>query len=43
VHQVLQETGHSCSETYDMIQKAFGNEAAGRTQVKEWFRQFKEG
>jgi hypothetical protein len=26
-----------------MIQKAFGNEAMGCTQVKEWFRQFKDG
>jgi hypothetical protein len=26
-----------------MIQKTFGNEAMGRMQVKEWFRQLKEG
>ena len=26
-----------------MIQKAFGNGAMGRTQVKEWCRRFKEG
>jgi len=26
-----------------MIQKAFGNEAMGHIQVKEWFRLFKEG
>jgi len=32
--------GHSCSETYDMVQKAFGNEAMGYTQVKEWFWQY---
>jgi transposase len=38
-----QKLGHSCSETYDMIQEAFGNEAMGLTQVKEWFRRFKEG
>lgn len=38
-----QKPGHSCSETYDMIHKAFGNEALGHTQAKEWFRQFKEG
>jgi hypothetical protein len=38
-----QKLGHSCSETYNMIQKAFGNKAMGHTQVKEWFKQFKEG
>jgi len=38
-----QKLGHSCSETYNMIQKAFGNDTMGRTQVKEWFRWFKEG
>jgi transposase len=35
--------GHSCSETYDMIQKNFGNGAMGHKQVKEWFRRFKAG
>ena len=35
MHEVL-------PETYDMIQKTFGNEAAGRTQIKAWFRWFKE-
>ena len=38
-----QKLGHSCSENYDMIQKAFGNKAMGRTRIKEWFKQFKEG
>jgi hypothetical protein len=38
-----QKLGHSCSETYDMIQKAFGNDTMGHTQVEEWFRWFKEG
>jgi len=38
-----QKHGHSCSETYGMIHKAFGNESLGHTQVEEWFRQFKEG
>jgi hypothetical protein len=38
-----QKFGHSCSETYDTIQKAFGKEATGHMQVKEWFRWFKEG
>ena len=35
--------GHLWSETYDMIQKAYGNKAIGLTQVMEWFKQFKEG
>jgi transposase len=38
-----QKLGHSSSETYDLIQKAFWNEAMGHTQVTEWFRQFREG
>jgi len=38
-----QKLGHSCSETYNMIQKAFGNKAMGHTQVKEWFKRFKKG
>jgi len=38
-----QKHGHSCSVTYNTIQKAFGNEAVGHTEVKEWFRLFKEG
>jgi hypothetical protein len=29
-------------KTYDMVQNAFGNEAMGYTQVKEWFWQFVE-
>jgi AraC-like DNA-binding protein len=38
-----QKLGPSCSETYDLIQRAFGNEAMGHMKVKEWFRWFKEG
>jgi hypothetical protein len=33
---LCQKLGHSCSETYDITQKAFGNEAMGHKQVKEW-------
>jgi hypothetical protein len=29
-----EKLGHSCSETYDMIQKTFGNEAMDLTQIK---------
>jgi hypothetical protein len=35
------KNGHSSSVIYDMIQKAFGNEAMGHKQVKEWFRLFR--
>jgi hypothetical protein len=38
-----QKLGHSYSETYDMIQQAFGNDTMGHTQAEEWFRWFKEG
>ena len=31
-----QKLANLCSETYDMIQKAFGNEAMGHMLVKEW-------
>jgi hypothetical protein len=30
-----QKLGHSCSETYNMIQKAFGNKTMGCTHVKD--------
>ena len=30
-------------ETYQLFQQAYGEEAIGRTQVFDWFRQFKEG
>ena len=30
LHQICQKLGHSCSETYDMNQTAFGNEVMGR-------------
>jgi hypothetical protein len=30
-------------ETYDMIQKAFGNESMGCTQAKEWLGSSKRG
>jgi hypothetical protein len=40
--QFCQKLGHSCSGTHDMIQKTFGNQALGHTQVKKWYRRFKE-
>ena len=33
--------GKSCTETIEMIQKAFVDESIGITQIKEWYRRFK--
>ena len=30
-------------ETYQLLKQAYGEDAMGRTQVFDWFRQFKEG
>jgi len=35
--------GKTATETYQLLQQAFGEDAVGRTQVFEWFRRFKEG
>ena len=35
--------GKSCTETIKMIQKAFVDEIMGVTQIKEWYRRFKNG
>ena len=35
--------GKSCTETIEMIQKAFVDESKGITQIKEWYKQFKNG
>jgi len=31
------------TETYKLLQQAYGEDAVGRTQVFDWFRRFKEG
>jgi len=31
------------TETYQLLQKAFGEDAVGSTQLFDWFRRFKEG
>jgi len=31
------------TETYQLLQQAYGEDAMGRTQVFDWFRRFKEG
>jgi len=35
--------GKTVTETYQLLQQAYGEDAMGRTQVFDWFRRFKEG
>jgi len=35
--------GKSLRKTYQLLQKAYGEDAMSRTQVFDWFRRFKEG
>ena len=35
--------GKTATETYKLLQQAYGEDAMGRTQVFDWFRRFKEG
>jgi len=35
--------GKTTTETYQLLQQAFGKDAMGRTQAFDWFRRFKEG
>ena len=35
--------GKPATETYKLLQQAYGEDAMGRTQVFDWFRRFKEG
>jgi len=35
--------GKTATETYRLLQQAYGEDAMGRTQVFDWFRWFKEG
>jgi len=35
--------GKTATETYQLLQQAFGEDAMGCTHVFDWFRQFKEG
>ena len=43
LHQILQKLGDSQAETIQKIQTAFGDDAMGVTQVKEWYNRFKDG
>jgi ribosomal protein S14 len=38
-----QKLGDSKAETIRKIQQAFGDDAMGATQIKEWFNRFKDG
>jgi len=35
--------GKTATETYQLLQQAYGEDAMGRAQVFDWFRRFKEG
>ena len=35
--------GKTATETYQLLQQAYGKDAVGRIQVFDWFRRFKEG
>jgi hypothetical protein len=35
--------GKTVTETYQLLQQAYGEDAVGLTQVFDWFHQFKEG
>ena len=35
--------GKTATETYQLLQQAYGEDEMGRTQVFDWFRLFKEG
>ena len=35
--------GKTATETYQLLQQPYGEDAMGRTQVFDWFRRFKEG
>jgi len=35
--------GKPATETYQLLQQAYGEDEMGRTQVFDWFRRFKEG
>jgi hypothetical protein len=35
--------GKTPTETYELLQQAYGEDAMGRTQVIDWYRRFKEG
>jgi len=35
--------GKTATETYQLLQQAYGEDAMGRTHVFDWFRRFKEG
>ena len=34
------EMGKTATETYQLLQQAYGEDAMGRTQVFDWFRRF---
>jgi len=43
LHQVCSKIEKTATETYQLLQQAFREDAMGRTQVFDWFRRFKNG
>jgi len=39
--QFYQKLDENCTETYDMITVAYGEDSMGRSRVFEWFRRVK--
>ena len=43
IQKIYQKLGDTQVETIRKIQQAFGNEALSLTQIKQWFKRFKDG
>jgi len=43
LHQVFFLNGKTATETYQLLQQAYSEDALGHTQVFDWLRRFKEG
>ncbi|KAJ8955122.1 hypothetical protein NQ318_009015 [Aromia moschata] len=41
--KLLVKLGKTFTEVYALLKEVYGNECLSRTQVFEWFKQFKEG
>jgi vacuolar-type H+-ATPase catalytic subunit A/Vma1 len=41
--EILLQLGKTASETHEMLKRAFGDNAMGRTQIFQWFSRFKRG
>jgi len=41
--QILFQSGKTCAETFQMLQRAYGEDCLSRTQCHEWCQRFKSG